>query len=107
MINPFFLSQLNKQIWNFRRKFSPISDYDFNSEGEIVHNYRPITWTRFALFELILSGCIGGIVGVFISVVINGTFIELILSSTFSMVKFTLNAFIKKIHSLNKMYLFC
>lgn len=79
-----YLDQLNARVWTFRNQFSPVPEYEFDCHGEIQHNYTPIQWTPSAVFNLVLSGVVGAVLGVFIAMCVNTALVEVSVSSSFA-----------------------
>lgn len=78
------LNALNLSIWKFRNKFSPVYEYEYNSEGEVLNDYTPIEWTSDAIKSLIISSICGAFLGVIVSICVNTVLIEIPASPSFT-----------------------
>lgn len=81
-----FFDRLNAQVWAFRNKFSPVPDYEFDSQGELHQFYTPIQWTPSAIVSLAVSGFVGIFLGIFIALCVNTALIEVSVSTSFALV---------------------
>lgn len=88
------LDQLNQTIWGVRAKYSRLAEFDFDHEGEVIHNYSAIQWDRRKISSLTFSGIIGAIFGVMISCAVNTALVEMSVSAAFALYSGVLFVFV-------------
>ena len=84
-MKPNILDDLNLLVWKLRHKFSPEYEYEYDSQGEVIHNFTPIQWTPDTLISLCISGVCGAFFGVVIAVCINTVLMEVPTSPSFTL----------------------